>query len=94
MESAGNPCSSCQPPGIERMKLRVERNIAVAPRLPSAEAFGESGLAAISAPITIPVIPMSPASFRMTSILLIREKSGLVETAFAGTGRPAREHDG
>ena len=64
MESAGNPCSSCQTPGIESMKLRVVRNIAVAPMLPSAEAFGESGLAAISAPVVISVMPMSPAIFR------------------------------
>ncbi len=74
------PVVFLQDPGIVRRKLRVLRNIAVAPRLPSAEALGESGLAAMSTPRAISVIPMSPAVFRAPILLLIHEKSGLVET--------------
>ena len=58
----------------------MERNIPVAPRLPMADALGESGLAAIRAPIAISVRPMSRAVLRMPNLSLVQEKSGLVET--------------
>jgi hypothetical protein len=58
-------------------KLSVLVNMPTAARLPSAEAFGASGLAAISEPITISVMPMSLASLRSPNVAASRANGGL-----------------
>src|SRR2546430_11829709 len=47
MDSCGIPCPSCQASGVVARKLSVPSIIPAAPKLPTAEAWGATGLAAI-----------------------------------------------
>lgn len=58
-DSCGIPCPSCQASGVVARKLSVPRNIPAAPKLPTAEAWGATGFAAIKEPRVICVTPMS-----------------------------------
>ncbi len=53
----GNPYSGCHTPGVESKKVKVIKNMIIAPKLPNAEAFGENGLAAINIPSRISITP-------------------------------------
>jgi len=75
------PGPSLHASGVVVRKLSVLTIIPAAPRLPTAEAWGASGLAAIKEPNAIWVIPTSRASFRAPSFLRSREVSGLAVTS-------------
>ena len=66
--------------GVVARKLSVPSIIPAAPKLPTAEAWGATGLAAIKEPRVICMTPMSRASFCAPSFLRSREVRGLAVT--------------
>jgi hypothetical protein len=80
MDNRGTPCPSCQASGVVARKLSVPSIIAPAPRLPTAEARGTNGLAAINEPTDICDTPTSRASFCAPSFSRSRDVSGLAVT--------------
>src|SRR5215213_4878342 len=74
MDSCGTPCPSCQASGVVTRKLSVLSIIPAAPKLPTAEARGANGFAAIKDPKVICMTPTIRASFCAPSFSRSREK--------------------
>ena len=69
IDSCGTPCPSCQASGVVGQELSVPSIIPAAPKLPTAEARGANGFAAIKDPKVICVTPrrFAQASGRQAS---------------------------
>jgi hypothetical protein len=78
IDRCGIPSPSCQDSGTVASMLSVPIIIAAAPRLPTAQARGATGFAAIREPRLICATPVSRASFCAPSFSRSRAVSGLL----------------
>lgn len=81
--STGKPWLKCMAPGVENKKLSVNRNVAMAPRLPKNDALGNIGRNASRMATVISMVPIKFEAACTLSQWYIQDISGL----FAINGR-------
>jgi len=76
----GKPYFNCAAPGVENRKLTVSRKVTTAAKLPTNDAFGESGRSAMRAAVAISMTPIRLETPCTPSRLDIHDMSGLCST--------------